>query len=351
MHEKIMKQAAFCGSIITLVLMSVMMLYLQNRTITYASEQNIKLDQSTLPLKGSGNQQFTKLTLQSSGNSSLLTIPVKESTTVDKVSVVHDFLEKTLHLYIDDLEGDFYNNKKIIGKYEKIEEVQWAFQDNVTQIKIQMNDIYECDITKENNNLCIKFKEPNSIYDNIIVIDAGHGGIDQGIVVNGKSEKKLTLSIIEELQMLFEQSDIKVYFTRLDDHNPTLEQRIELANNLNADMFISIHAAENKDNKKMYGINGIYNSEFFIPDFSGLDLADQVVRSLAIHINNRANGLYNAPRDNILCSNSKVPALMLEVGYMTNEKELEMLLDKAYITRIAEGIYNGIINAYEQMDY
>lgn len=80
-----------------------------------------------------------------------------------------------------------------------------------------------------------------------IVIDAGHGGDDPGCVINGFSEKNITLSIALKLGNYIEKNlkDVEVIYTRKDDSFVELRQRAEIANSAKADLFISIHCNSN----------------------------------------------------------------------------------------------------------
>lgn len=72
----------------------------------------------------------------------------------------------------------------------------------------------------------------------VIVIDAGHGGKDSGATGNGYIEKNMTLKIVQNIKTNFDSDPLyKVYYTRLSDWYPTLTERYDLANAVNADRF------------------------------------------------------------------------------------------------------------------
>lgn len=81
------------------------------------------------------------------------------------------------------------------------------------------------------------------MYDKVVVIDAGHGGRAPGANKQGVNEKEIDLDIVLQLKKILDEDDhnIGVYYTRTDDSNPTFDQRVQLANKSDADLFISVH--------------------------------------------------------------------------------------------------------------
>ena len=111
-----------------------------------------------------------------------------------------------------------------------------------TVLNIEEKDIFAVETFKNNNNeMVVTFKEPKDVYDNIIVIDPGHGGMDFGVNGIKCMEKDVNLKICKKIENMFSGSDkVKVYLTRNSDDYLKDEKRVFFANQY-ADLFLSIH--------------------------------------------------------------------------------------------------------------
>src|SRR5690606_20192507 len=100
----------------------------------------------------------------------------------------------------------------------------------------------------------------------VVVLDAGHGGSDPGAKsVNGRWEKDFNLAIVRKVQeLLTDSQELKLVLTRDDDTYPTLDERIELANFLGADLFISVHANSHKSSS-VNGTETYYKHGYSLP--------------------------------------------------------------------------------------
>ena len=189
------------------------------------------------------------------------------------------------------------------------------------------------------------FMTPKEVFDRIIVIDPAYGQQDTGVTANNIKAKDITLEIARALKAKLDNTDIKVYYTRMDDSNPTAAKRVELAAATKADMLIRIEVSGDQ-NTKLYGTETVYNSRFFIPGFGSVELADLLEREVVTAVSGKAGGLLEAGEADAVISNATVPAAAVKVGYLTNGQEFILLQREDYIQRIAEGIYQTILKAY-----
>lgn len=97
----------------------------------------------------------------------------------------------------------------------------------------------------------------------------------------------------EKLKEKLDESGIKAYYTRMDDVNPAAEQRVALANEVKADMYIAI-SVDKREEEEVYGVSTIYNDQYFIPGFGSVELADLLEKELASEIKTKALGLEKA---------------------------------------------------------
>ena len=169
----------------------------------------------------------------------------------------------------------------------------------------------------------------------IICIDAGHGGTDPG-AVNGKyHEKTAALSIAKKLGALLEGAGAKIIYTRSSDKTVELKERCQIANKAKADYFISIHlnAAAAKS------ANGI---ETFAYTTTGTayKLASVVQKKL-IAATGAANRGAKSANYQVL-RETKMPAILIETGFISNDVECMALFKDGYQNIIAEAIAKAV---------
>lgn len=170
----------------------------------------------------------------------------------------------------------------------------------------------------------------------VVVIDAGHGGRDPGAVgIGGLQEKDVVMDISNQVSRLLEQNGVQVVMTRQDDREIDLAPRVQLANRVNADIFVSIHAnAIDMSRPEVNGIETYYYS-------SGLRLAQTIHNSLLQGTGARDRRVRQA-RFYVL-RHTSMPAVLLEVGFVTGAEDAPRLANAAYRTQLAQSIVQGIL--------
>lgn len=218
------------------------------------------------------------------------------------------------------------------------------------QVDVTLDSVYECFVYEDENNFYIDLKKPSELYDKIVVIDAGHGGKDGGAVSgnNRYCEKDLNLDILLRLKELLDKTDIRAYYTRTADQTVYLRPRVELVNAVDADYFISIHINANKKSSP----NGMevlyYDNEF--KGVKSKDLAVLFSKELEKTVTLRQKGIVKRkPEDLYILDNALVPTVLLELGYISNERDLAYLTQEENRQLIANAIYNGILRAYNEL--
>lgn len=207
------------------------------------------------------------------------------------------------------------------------------------------------------------FKTPSTlptsstpVTDHTVVLDAGHGLPDGGAVSeNGISEQEINLNIIFKLQELLEASNCNVILTRSDENGiydadaknkkySDLSKRVELANNSISEILVSVHL--NKINgKQYYGWQTFYQKE----NEKSKKLANYVQNNLNYAID-RPNKRTILPLSNIyLMDNSKIPAITVECGFLSNYEDTKLLQTDEYQNNIAWGIYAGIMDYFKEL--
>ncbi|MDY2883276.1 MAG: N-acetylmuramoyl-L-alanine amidase CwlD [Romboutsia timonensis] len=188
----------------------------------------------------------------------------------------------------------------------------------------------------------------------IIVLDAGHGGIDPGAMNKDNTilEKDVNLEITKKLRDLLESSGATVIMTREKDvslyqedgnktirqkYNENLKNRKKIIDESNADIFVSIHL--NAFEQSKYS-----GAQTFYPKGKddGKELA-QFIQDELKRVVDKENNRKIKPRDDIyLLKNTNMPSVLIECGFLSNEKESQLLADSKYQDKIAWAIYVGI---------
>ena len=278
-------------------------------------------------------------------------IPLHESVKAESVMIENHYMDKELWVSIrqsvtDDVFEDFYRTQGVYGNREAVSEGYFESKDGTFWLKFKLNDIYEYHSIFEDSKLYVEFVSPKEVYDRIVVIDPAYGGAVTGAVSGELEGKDVTLNIARALKEKLDKTDIKVYYTRMDDNNPSDENRIDLTNTVKADLMIRIEVNENEDTK-IYGTEAVYNGKFFIPGFGSPELADLLERNVATQISGKANGLVDSTDEDVVINSATVPAAAIRVGYVSNGQEAILLNREDYIDKIAEGIFMAIMAAYE----
>ena len=246
-------------------------------------------------------------------------------------------------------------------------------------------DLYAADKAKEKkkpNSAPIKQKKREEQQDFVVVIDPGHGGEDPGAVGANKTlEKKLVLKISKKLEKaLNDEPGIKAVLTRTGDYYISLDRRTELAAELGGDLFVSIHAdaftkrsasgisifalsetgatseraravaqKENSSDRRG-GVNLSDKSDAFVYAWTDLGLAKHI--PLAIDLGRlirkqlgqvgKLHG-HDVERAKFFVLRSPMPALLVEVGFISNPREEKKLRSGKYQDKLVRGIKHAVI--------
>jgi len=208
-----------------------------------------------------------------------------------------------------------------------------------------------------------------------IILDAGHGGWDLGTVGReGLLEKNLVLEVAQRLGRLLEnQLGCEVLYTRKDDNYVTLEQRAEMANQVQADLFISVHA-NYSTLISARGVETYYSSFFSAPEareieyrenanakpvnhtkLTGAQLKAKVAesRNLAASVQHALYGTLSAQGTGIrnrgvkeasfvVLTGTQMPSILAEISFVSSPADEERLQSADYRQKIAEALYKGV---------
>ena len=178
----------------------------------------------------------------------------------------------------------------------------------------------------------------------VIVIDPGHGGKDPGTTgFNGNYEKDINLEISKKLKRKLESNRYKVILTRDSDKYVDNLLRADIANKKRARVFVSIHGNAMEDNSSVDGIQVLYypNRQSTIGDLNNNELAQVMMNSLVSRTGARDKGIIER-EDLIILNQTKMPAILIEYGFLSNEKEEQLLLTDEYQNKVVDSIIDGL---------
>lgn len=171
-----------------------------------------------------------------------------------------------------------------------------------------------------------------------VVIDPGHGGQDPGAIgIGGLREKDVVLDISRQVASLLEQQGVQAIMTRDSDYFVTLEGRTVMANRANANLFVSIHA--NAISLSRPDVNGV--ETYYLQ--SGQALAQSIQNSILQTFPYMRNRGVRQARFYVL-RNSRMPATLVETGFVTGEQDAALLSDPRWRSQMAGAIARGILN-------
>ncbi len=218
--------------------------------------------------------------------------------------------------------------------------------DGKTNILITLNQWGTLNVTENDTHIIISFADPHDLYSKIVVIDAGHGGTDVGATGYNMLEKDLNFNVSMKFGDILENtSDIKVYYTRIDDTKLDLAEIGEFASAM-GDLLFSVHT-NSFSTAIPHGVEVLY-LEHDNDDTIGIsseECANIVIENLA-----NDTGLYSRgiKRSNlVIFRNSTIPSVLGEMGFISSPVDAAYLSDDAFLTTVAESYAKSTIEIFE----
>lgn len=227
------------------------------------------------------------------------------------------------------------------------------------------------------------------------MIDPGHGGVDTGAVHGAAKEADLVLQVAQQLKGLLEKDpQFQVSMTRTQDKNLSLPARVEMAEKAKADLFVSLHANAASD-QRAKGIEFFFQNNL-PPDEESLFLASQENQSTqnnkeireisggeelskkgdvaailedlhrqnrmnqSLHLSQTLSRVWNSEEKVFtstikqapfyVISKTTMPAVLIEIGFLTNPREAKKLLSQDYQKNLAQKIYSALLSYKEKVD-
>ncbi len=239
----------------------------------------------------------------------------------------------------------FQNNPMVINSSSVKNVTVKKNSSNKTVITVTTSSLMGYKIYESGNKLQVKIGTPKSIYKNIIVLDAGHGGKDPGAQNNGTDEKDLPYKIIYTLMKSYfsdNAPDTKVYWTRTTDTYVTLANRAAFASSVGADAFISLHM-NSATSSSANGTEVYYSVSNNSSSFGGITskkMANLFRKNLISDLGTKNRGTKTAAYY-VLKYNS-VPSILIELGFISGSTDYSKLISSDFQKKATKSIYTSI---------
>ncbi len=203
---------------------------------------------------------------------------------------------------------------------------------------------------------------PESLGDKIrgtlVVLDAGHGGVDGGTQGHGILEKQATLDLTHRVGKRLSEAGLRVIMTRGVDTYVDLEERSATANRNQAALFVSLHMNADATSAETHGVETYYcdrkrlgdvvrlRGALSIPEGTGFKDKRSELLAMTVHRHicqaTGANDRKVRDSNYLVVMQSECPSILVECGYLTNEGEAAKLQDADYKARFASAVAEGI---------
>ncbi len=306
-----------------------------------------------------------------------VTITVKMSDPIEEISEIKRVGESGV-IFCDIFDADLSDFEDTVVDLGPVAKVRFGIHDEYARIAIDPNvvDDYSVSLSSNKTKLTItitgckerdeiKTEEDDIIIDDdedkiekiegkIVVLDAGHGGTDPGAVYTHGSvtyyEKTINLAVAKKVKALLEKEGVTVKMTRTGDSFLELSDRSAYANSLGAVMFVSIHSNSFPSNEEVNGIEVYYartnNSDSY--GITSYNLANDIYNNLIKNTSATKRGVKTA--QHLVTRTSKMPAVLIELGFITNKTEAANLTSSSYQDLLAQAIAKAILRNIDSVE-
>lgn len=285
----------------------------------------------------SSTSSSTKITASSSNYSIRIKKPSNLSS--DSISADDDYWNKRLRLIIN---GDYKSHFSSSSNRTVKDSLSYStsYSNGKTYINLKTDSIKGFSVTQTSSYIYVKYADPKKMFNRVIVVDAGHGGDDSGAVGNGYYEKNMTLNVVKSIKTNFDKnSNYKVYYTRLSDWKPSLSQRYQLANEVNADRFLSVHI-NSADGSSAKGTETLYKTYKTYAQ----TLQTSALTGMGYSQGSSYDRGLKYRTDLAVLNGPKMTTALVELGFISNSTEANRIDSRT--STIASNLYKAVCNSF-----
>lgn len=253
-------------------------------------------------------------------------------------------LHETYSRVAIDLDKENYSKNNIVLSNDKKKIIVTVMPKNYIEINHEAVPKPEVEISVDVANLknyipCNGVKR--------VVLDPGHGGNDSGAIgsIDGyeQYEKNINIGVAKVVKGILESNGIEVLMTRSDDRTMSLSERTIYANKMDAAMYVSIHTNAASNAPKANGIEVFYasqnNQNYY--GVTSKEIATGVLNNLIKETGATNRGV--KVERHYVTRTSCMPAILIELGFITNDAEVRNLVSSEYQQKLGKAIADGII--------
>ena len=345
-----MKKVAVKASVFAVISITLMLYRSATKHIMITDAAGTPVD------RGNGHNSYTLLVDDNvpSGKEGSLIIPLPKSVSSDNILLEDRYTDHELHIHVDGREEGFYLDNPVITDLKLLESAVCVNENDTGSVclEFKLDDLYvnESALT-ENSTIEVRFFKPKEKYDRIVVVDPFPEGISPADETGGFDKKDITLETALLLKNIADKDSghsIKLYFTRLSDDEADVQKRKALINDSQADLFVEL-SVEDVADSAYNGMSSYYNDRYFLRRLSNASFADIVLRSCTAKGAGAALGVFPEKEEELL-EDCHIPGARISLGNVSGDQDKDRLNDEAYRSKMAEGIYEGILGAIEVME-
>lgn len=272
-------------------------------------------------------------------------IPLPEEVTYDQLSDTDNYENLSFSIFIPGNHAAFLQKQKVQNPYGVLKSYTVTYDSDKKQTKLtfKTKKIQGYSYEIQQSHLLVTIADPETIYDKIVVLDAGHGGIDPGAIKNNVQEKQINFAVINQYaKEYFDKSDIKVYYTRTTDTKIDLYERAAFADKVGADLFISFHV--NAHNSSSVNGTSVYystaNNTVTNTGLSSSILAKKVLNNMLAEWGTKNMGVLT--NNFVVVHYNTVPAILVECAFLTNASDFKKITNTNYQKKAAKAIFEAV---------
>jgi N-acetylmuramoyl-L-alanine amidase len=280
----------------------------------------------------------------------LLTVELPEGISPEMLDYQDDYMKRQLTVRFPLSYYEAFSKMPVKGLYNSVKKVKYKKAVDCAKLKITFSKTFAFHYCVDDGVLYIKYGSPSYYYDRIVVIDAGHGGVDYGAYTWDQTyiEKKICMQVADKLIRDFsKQDDVMVYYTRTDDTGVALADRIGLANDIGADLFLSLHC-NYLEWGTAYGVETCYNPNDKHKKFNSEWFATKFQEAYPDAMGLYSRGLL-AYGDLRVLRLAEMPACLLEMGFLSDSGDAAVLSNSNKQQVAADTIEQVIYESLEEI--
>ncbi len=275
-------------------------------------------------------------------------VPLPEGIDVSDLYVEDQYWNRKIVISIPGNHTGFYQANAVVNPYPVVEDIEVRSDGNITYIILTTARIQGYRLGAEGSGFALQLGNPSAIYDKIVVLDAGHGGIDPGASAGGYNEKDINFTILNlYTKEYFKNSDIKIYFTRIEDVKIDLYERADFASRVEADLFISLHmnavSSTSVNGTSVY--YSLLNTSTMRGGLNGKLMASTLTNNLSKALGTKNRGVATA--NFVVIRETRMPAVLIELAFITNADDRKIITTEATQRKAAKTIFDTVVGFFK----